>query len=79
MAHVTGFYCFRCESFEAMRRGGSIVARPKLKGIDGFAPQEVDFAVQFDPTHENLRGHNILVQDGLKLLLKCMEGGAWPH
>ena len=62
-----------------MGRGGSIVARPKLKGIDGFAPQEVDFAVQFDSTHGNLRGHNMQVRDGLEFLHKCMEGGAWPH
>jgi len=37
-----------CESFEVMPRGGSIVASPKLKGIDGLAPQAVDFAVQLD-------------------------------
>jgi len=31
-----------------MPRGGSIVASLKLKGIDGLAPQAVDFAVQLD-------------------------------
>jgi len=68
-----------CESFEVMPRGGSIVASPKLKGIDGLAPQAVDFAVQLDPTPKNLLGQNTLVQDGLMILLKCVKGGAWPH
>lgn len=69
----------RCESSEAMPRGGSIVASPKLKGIDGLAPQAVDFAVQLDPTPENLPGQNALVRDGLMILRECVKGGAWPH
>lgn len=64
---------------EVLPRGGSIVASPKLKGIDGLAPQAVDFAVQLDSTPENLLGQNALVRDGLKLLLQCVKGGAWPH
>ena len=62
-----------------MPQGGSIVARPKLKGIDGLAPQAVDFAVQLDSTPENLPGQNALVHDGLMLLRQCVKGGAWPH
>lgn len=68
-----------CESFEAMPRGGSIVASLKLKGIDGLAPQAVDFAVQLDSTPKNSLGQNTLVQDGLMTLPKCVKGGAWPH
>jgi len=64
---------------EVLPRGGSIVAIPKLKGIDGLAPQAVDFAVQLDPTPKNSLGQNTLVQDGLMTLLKCVKGGAWPH
>lgn len=37
---------------------GSIVARPKLKRIDGKALPVVDAAVQFDPTQENLPGQH---------------------
>ena len=33
--------------------GGSIVARPKLKGIDGRAPPGVEPVAQFDSTREN--------------------------
>lgn len=43
-------------NLEFLGSGGSIVARPKLKGIDGKALPEVDFAVQFDSTRENLPG-----------------------
>jgi len=69
----------RCESVEAMPRGGSIVASPKLKGIDGLAPQAVDFAVQLDPTPENSPGQNVLVRYGLMTLVELTKGGAWPH
>jgi len=63
-----------CESSEAMPRGGSIVASLKLKGIDGLAPQAVDFAVQLDSTPENLPGQHALVRDGLAVLLQVCEG-----
>lgn len=33
-----------------------MVARLKLKEIDGRAPQGVEFAAQFDSTRENLPG-----------------------
>lgn len=56
-----------------------MVASLKLKGIDGLAPQAVDFAVQLDSTPKNLLGQNTLVHDGLMILHKCVKGGAWPH
>jgi len=36
--------------------GGSMIARLKLKGIDGRAPSGVEPAAQFDSTRENLAG-----------------------
>jgi len=56
-----------------------MVASLKLKGIDGLAPQAVDFAVQLDPTPKNLLGQHTLRHDGLMTLHKCVRGGAWPH
>ncbi len=44
------------KSISVWSLGGSIVARQKLKGIDGGAPQEVDSVAQFDPTRGNLPG-----------------------
>jgi len=43
-------------NLEYSNSGGSIVARPKLKRIDGRAPQGVEPAAQFDPTRGNLQG-----------------------
>jgi hypothetical protein len=39
--------------------GGSMVARLKLKGIDGRAPPGVELAAQFDSTREILPGPDI--------------------
>lgn len=44
------------ETIEFLGSGGSMVARLKLKEIDGRAPQGVEFAAQFDSTRENLPG-----------------------
>ena len=62
----------------ALCSGGTIVARPKLKGIDGRAPQVMEYAAQFDPTRENLPGPDIFRIDRLKFFLDCMVGSAWP-
>ncbi len=55
-----------------------MVARLKLKGIDGRAPPGVEPAAQFDPTRENLPGPDIWRIDRLKIFLDSMIGGAWP-
>jgi len=39
-----GSYSSRNEKSKHMGSGGSIVARLKLKGIDGMAPQGVEYA-----------------------------------
>ena len=39
--------------------GGSMVAKLKLKGIDGRAPPGVELAAQFDSTREILPGPDI--------------------
>ncbi len=48
--------------------GGSMVARLKLKEIDGRAPPGVEPAAQFDPTRENLPGPDIVRIDRLRAL-----------
>ena len=55
-----------------------MVARLKLKGIDGRAPPGVELAAQFDSTRENLPGPDIVRIDRLIALLELMGGGAWP-
>ena len=45
--------------------GGSMVAKLKLKGIDGRAPPGVELAAQFDSTRENLPGPDIVRIDRL--------------
>ena len=55
-----------------------MVARLKLKGIDGRAPPGVELAAQFDSTLENLPGPDIVIIDRLKIFLNSMGGGAWP-
>ena len=42
-----------------------MVARLKLKGIDGRAPPGVELAAQFDSTRENLPGPDIVRIDRL--------------
>ncbi len=48
--------------------GGSMVARLKLKEIDGRAPPGVEPAAYFDPTRENLPGPDIVRIDRLRAL-----------
>ncbi len=48
--------------------GGSMVARLKLKEIDGRAPPGVEPAAKFDPTRENLPGPDIVRIDRLRAL-----------
>ena len=55
-----------------------MVARLKLKGIDGRAPPGVELAAQFDSTRGNLPGPDIVRIDRLKIFLDSMGGGAWP-
>jgi len=50
-----------------------MVARLKLKGIDGRAPPGVEPAAR-----ENLPGPDIVRIDRLKIFLDSMGGGAWP-
>ena len=53
------------EKSECLGSGGSIVARQKLKGIDGRAPQGAEPAAQFDSTRVNLPGPDIDRNDRL--------------
>ncbi len=53
------------EKSKSLGPGGSMVARLKLKGIDGRAPPGVELAAQFDPTRENLPGPDIVRIDRL--------------
>ena len=53
------------EKSKCLGSGGSIVARPKLEGIDGRAPPGVELAAQFDSTRENLPGPDIMRIDRL--------------
>jgi hypothetical protein len=48
--------------------GGSVVARLKLKEIDGRAPPGVELAAYFDSTRENLPGLDIVRIDRLRAL-----------
>ena len=43
-----------------------MVARLKLKGIDGRAPPGVELAAQFDSTRENLPGQDFYRIDRLR-------------
>ncbi len=59
--------------------GGSMVARLKLKRIDGRPPPGVELAAQFDPTRENLPGQDISRIDRLiGSFNDFIIGGAWP-
>ncbi len=48
--------------------GGSMIARLKLKGIDGRAPSGVEPAAQFDSTRGNLAGQDKVRIDRLRAL-----------
>ena len=56
------------EKSKSLGSGGSMVARLKLKGIDGRAPPGVELAAQFDSTRENLPGPDIVMIDRLRAL-----------
>ena len=53
------------EKSKSLGSGGSMVARLKLKGIDGRAPPGVELAAQFDSTREILPGPDIARIDRL--------------
>ena len=53
------------EKSKSLGSGGSMVARLKLKEIDGRAPPGVELAAQFDSTRENLPGPNSSGYDNL--------------
>ena len=55
-----------------------MVARLKLKGIDGRAPPGVEPAAYFDSTRGNSPGPDMVRIDRLKIFLDSMGGGAWP-
>ena len=48
--------------------GGSMVAKLKLKGIDGRAPPGVERAAEFDSTQGNSPGPDIVRVDRLRAL-----------
>ena len=50
---------------ESLGSGGSMVAKLKLKGIDGRAPPEVEPAAEFDSTRGSLPGPDIVRIDRL--------------
>ena len=54
-----------------------MLARVKLKEIDGRAPPGVEPAAQFDSTRENLPGQDIVRIDRLRIFHDSMSGGAW--
>jgi hypothetical protein len=56
------------EKSKSLGSGGSMVARLKLKGIDGRAPPGVELAAQFDSTRGNLPGPDIARIDRLVVL-----------
>ena len=56
------------EKSKSLDSGESMVARLKLKGIDGRAPPGVELAAQFDSTRENLPGPDIVRIDRLRAL-----------
>ncbi len=53
---------------KSLGSGGSMVARLKLKEIDGRAPPGVEPAAKFDPTREILPGPDIMRIDRLRVL-----------
>ena len=59
-----------CEKSKFLVSGRSMVARLKLKGIDGRAPPGVEPAAQFNSTRENSPGSDV-ASDCLFLLAQC--------
>ena len=56
------------EKSKSLGSGGSMVARLKLKGIDGKAQQGVEPAAQFDSTRVTLVGQDKVRIDRLRAL-----------
>ena len=56
------------EKSKSLGSGGSMVARLKLKGIDGRAPPGLEFAAQFDSTRGNSPGPDMARIDRLTAL-----------
>ena len=57
-----------CAKAKCLGSGGSMIARLKLKGIDGRAPSGVEPAAQFDSTRGNLAGQDKVRIDRLNAL-----------
>ncbi len=55
-----------------------MVARLKLKGIDGRAPPGVEPAAYFDSTLGNSPGPDVIRIDKVETSLDLTGGGAWP-
>ena len=53
------------EKSKSLGSGGSMVARLKLKGIDGRAPPGVELAASFDSPRGNLPGQDMVRIDRL--------------
>ena len=67
-----------CGKPESLGSGGSMVARLKLKGIDGRAHQE--WSLRLNLTQHG-KTHQVQTQLGLtdrELFLDSVGGGAWP-
>jgi len=65
------------EANEPLGSGGSIVSRPKLKGIDGRSQQEWNLRLNLT-TRGNSLGPNTLRIDRSKTFHNRVNGGAWP-
>ena len=55
-----------------------MLARGKIKGIDGKAPPGMEPAAQFDSTRKNLPGPDTAMIARLKFLHDPVISGAWP-
>lgn len=71
---------FQCtwEILEISASGGSMVARLKLEGIDGGVPQDVESAVQFDPTRKSYQAKIFFWLTDWTIFHDWIVGGAWP-
>lgn len=68
----------RARNQEFLGSGDSIVARRKLKEIDGRTPQGVECAAQFDSTRGNLPGPYGRETVRQRRRAGCAGSGAWP-
>ena len=55
-----------------------MVAKLKLKGIDGRAPSGLDYAAQLDSTPDTLPGQKRSMKHRLNTSADERAGGAWP-